>query len=182
MRQPGVPRRQWQRELREDLSVVSRAGAAHGWVPTSWVPPGGLGQIRKFLGEDTVRSKERGRQGAGSLASGSFHSPLVIAFNALLLCAVGTQSALLGAPVPSVPLLSWRMMGLQPCRYSSVGVGRHWPQEHCGDREAGTYYRFGRGSSQALMPTNWSVPVTPHAPYTLYYIDRLFHWFRFDFW
>lgn len=35
VRQPGVPRGQRQRELREDLPVVSTAGASRGWAPRS---------------------------------------------------------------------------------------------------------------------------------------------------
>lgn len=74
MRQPGVPRGQRQCELREDLSVVSIARAPR---PGAYIPhpglPGGLGQIQRFLEEDTVRSKERWK--AGSWESGFSELP-----------------------------------------------------------------------------------------------------------
>lgn len=78
MCQSRVPGEQRQRELREDVSLVS----IPGWL--GWI-------FQRFMGEGAFTPRKDERQGAGSLDSPSPSFPLVVTLAASLFCAIRTQ-------------------------------------------------------------------------------------------
>lgn len=76
MRQPGVPRGQRQRELREDISLVSIARATHSWACTS-LTQASRGGWARFFPEVLGRrySYVQGKMKAGSWESGFSELP-----------------------------------------------------------------------------------------------------------